>query len=417
MTWTAYTSLLVSPQHGAMLVEDSAIAPALVQQRGYQSLPQPEDLIDRGFAKTQAKLAPALGMPLWDVHGKRCGWQIRPDQPRQMRDGRIDKYELPTGDRLILDVHPSVQPRIGDPHEPLWITEGVRKGDALASQGVCAIALPGGVWGFRGTNAFGGKVILPDWDYVALNDRLVIVAFDSDLATKKGVQAALQALWILLRHKRARPVRLEWPEAFTREKWGVDDFFARGHTLDELRAMIPPLGPLPEVPPRRTTFSVNGHTHAPSHGDPPREVRAEAGHTYSGTGKEFFDLPVNGKREVFMAKLLADALMERQKYRFTDPVLWVYKEGVYVRDEGQINSDCLTLLGPEWTSRRRNEATPMCRTPSGSTPGTTNPHAPSTCAMACTTSKRARSARTRPGTSPSCNCPWPTTPTPPVPPS
>ena len=57
-----------------------------------------------------------------------------------------------------------------------------------------------------------------------------------------------------------------------------------------------------------------------------------------------------------MAKLLADALMECQEYRFTDPVLWVYNDGVYVRDEGRINSACLTLLGPEWTSRRRNEA-------------------------------------------------------------
>ena len=54
-------------------------APALVEQRGYQSLPQPEDLIDRGFSKAQARTAPALGIPLWDVHGQQHGWQIRPD--------------------------------------------------------------------------------------------------------------------------------------------------------------------------------------------------------------------------------------------------------------------------------------------------------------------------------------------------
>ena len=104
-----------------------------------------------------------------------------------MKNGTIFEYELPKGDRLILDVHPSVQPRLGDPHEPLWITEGVRKGDALASHGLCTIALVGGVWGFRGTNDHGGKVILPDWEHMALNDREVIVAFDSDLATKPGV--------------------------------------------------------------------------------------------------------------------------------------------------------------------------------------------------------------------------------------
>jgi P4 family phage/plasmid primase-like protien len=245
----------LTPAHAKMLVEGSAIAEALIQQRGYQSLPQPEDLIDRGFSKAQAKTAPALGIPLWDVHGQRHGWQIRPDAPRQMKDGKVFKYEMPKGEHLILDVHPSVQPMLGDPAVPLWITEGVKKGDALVSHEVCAIAMIGGVWGFRGTNEHGGKVLLPDWDYVALNDRLVYVAFDSDLATKPNVQAALKALWAFLRSRRARPARVQWPDAYQQEKWGVDDFLARGHTLEELRAMIPPMGPLPQVPPA----SHNGH--------------------------------------------------------------------------------------------------------------------------------------------------------------
>lgn len=85
--------------------------------------------------------------------------------------------------------------------------------------------------------------------------------------------------------------------------------------------------------------------------------RQPYGRLYAGTGEEFFDWPVTGgKSKVFMAKLLAEALMERQHYRFTAPALWVYEEGVYVRDEGRINRACLTLLGPEWTSRRRDEA-------------------------------------------------------------
>src|SRR5215813_2134786 len=152
--------MTISAHHFQMLHQGSAIAEAIIKARGYESLPQPEDLIDRGFSKAQAKTAPALGIPLWDVHGQRHGWQIRPDSPRQFKDGKTGKYETAKGDRLILDVHPHVQPRIGDPHEPVWITEGVRKADSLASQQCCAIALVGGVWGFRGTNAHGGKVIL-----------------------------------------------------------------------------------------------------------------------------------------------------------------------------------------------------------------------------------------------------------------
>jgi hypothetical protein len=157
----ASTAAVLTPRHYAMLHQDRAIADALIKARGYQSLAQPEDLIDRGFSKAQAKTAPALGIPLWDVHGHRHGWQIRPDAPRQFTDGRVAKYETPKGAGTMLDVHPSVQPLLGDPAMPLWITEGIPKGDSLASRGVCTIALAG-VWGFRGKNAYGGKVILPD---------------------------------------------------------------------------------------------------------------------------------------------------------------------------------------------------------------------------------------------------------------
>src|SRR5207245_122333 len=55
-------------------------------------------------------------------------------------------------------------------------------------------------------------------------------------------------------------------------------------------------------------------------------------------------------------KLLADDLMGQQQYRFTDPTLWLYDHGVYVRDEGQIRTACQALLGGEWSTRRAQEA-------------------------------------------------------------
>ena len=249
MTTPDPKSPLLGQHYYAMLVEGSAIAPALVSQRGYQSLWDPEHIFVCGFTKAQAKTAPALGIPLWDVHGQRHGWQIRPDAPRQLGNGKVCKYEVPQGDRLILDVHPAVQPLIGDPAVPLWITEGVKKGDALATQGLCTIALIGGVWGFKGSNEHGGKTILPDWQHVALNGRQVNVVFDSDLATKPQVHKALKALYDFLCSKAAIPVLLHWPTAFQTRKWGVDDFFATGHTLAELQAMLPQPGPLPSRPP------------------------------------------------------------------------------------------------------------------------------------------------------------------------
>ena len=69
----------------------------------------------------------------------------------------------------------------------------MKKGDALANRGLCAVALLG-VWNWRGSNDRGGKVALPEWEYVALNGREVYVVFDSDVMLKPGVHAAMVRL-------------------------------------------------------------------------------------------------------------------------------------------------------------------------------------------------------------------------------
>src|SRR5205823_10557872 len=139
----------------------------------------------------QARTAPVLAIPLWDVTGHQTGWQIRPDTPPVV-DGKVWKYLTPKGGRNMLDVHPSVQQHLGNPAVPLWITEGTKKGDSLVSQGACAVALSG-VWNFLGRNEHHGKVFLPDWGDVALNGRQVNVGYDSDVTTKPNVEKALQA--------------------------------------------------------------------------------------------------------------------------------------------------------------------------------------------------------------------------------
>lgn len=94
---------------------------------------------------------------------------------------------------MVLDVPPFSRGMLADPSVPLFITEGVKKGDALVSQGLCAVALLG-VWNWRGTNERGGKTVLPEWDYIALNEREVFIVFDSDIALKPEVHRALVRL-------------------------------------------------------------------------------------------------------------------------------------------------------------------------------------------------------------------------------
>ena len=104
------------------------------------------------------------------------------------------------------------------------------------------------------------KVILPDWEYVALNGREVFVVYDSDIYQKKGVELALKRLYKLLRYKGAIPHLVQWTEEYRHTKVGVDDFFAQGHTLEELLAMVPPGGPLPQTPPHRQRAAADGAT-------------------------------------------------------------------------------------------------------------------------------------------------------------
>jgi hypothetical protein len=105
-----------------------------------------------------------------------------------------------------------IRDRLGDPREPLWITEGVRKADSAVSHGLTCIDLLG-VWNWRGSNRFGGKTVLADWEAIALNGRQVILAFDSDALTKVGVRRALIRLQGLIETRGATVRVVRYPEA------------------------------------------------------------------------------------------------------------------------------------------------------------------------------------------------------------
>ncbi len=148
---------------------------------------------------------------------------------------------------MVLDVHPAARAALANPETPLFVTEGIKKGDCLVSHGSCAVALLG-VWNWRGTNELGGKTSLPDWEAVALNDRQVYVIFDSDVMLKPQVQAALARLKPFLESRGARVLLTYLPVDPSGKKTGVDDYLVAGHTMDDLLARATPnLRSLPEA--------------------------------------------------------------------------------------------------------------------------------------------------------------------------
>ncbi len=187
------------PHHEAMLLDESGITPEIVEERGYRSIEKKVELKELGFSDAQRNV-PGMLVPVWSVNGEIATYQYRPDWPRT-KDGKSVKYETPPGTGMVLDVHPRVRKMLGDPKVPLMITEGVKKGDAVVSRGLCAVALMG-VWNWRGRNEDGGLTALAEWESIALNgDRPVSIIYDSDVMRKPAVYKALVRLTSFLKSR------------------------------------------------------------------------------------------------------------------------------------------------------------------------------------------------------------------------
>jgi len=229
------------PQH-AELIGDSGIKVEVAKARGYRTVTTRAALQGLGFSEAQRRV-PALLIPIWGISGDIATYQIRPDQPRIV-NGKALKYETPRGARMVLDVPPGLRPSLANPKIPLFITEGARKADAAVSHGLCCISLLG-VWNWRGTNEWGGKTALSDWESIALKHRQVCIAFDSDVMLKKAVHAALARLKPFLEQRGAKVAVIYLPPGENGQKVGLDDFFAAEHTTQELLALArPDLAPI-----------------------------------------------------------------------------------------------------------------------------------------------------------------------------
>jgi hypothetical protein len=228
---------MISPEHAQALTA-SGISPEVIAARGYYTAEKRSELADLGFARPQ-QIVPALVVPVWGVTGEIVNYQARPDRPRVDRErNRPIKYETVAGSSVALDAPPTQRQHIGSTRRAMWITEGAKKADALASQDLCAIALTG-VWCFN----------TDDWDRVALDERHVYVAFDNDVMRNRSVHRALEQLGKLLAGRGAIVHYVYLPE--DDGKIGVDDFLA-GHTVSEVYALaedgLRELPPEPQAP-------------------------------------------------------------------------------------------------------------------------------------------------------------------------
>ena len=250
----------MNESHLEMLRSGSGISDEVITERGYRTISASQGK-EYGFPPSQCRSG--LLMPVWTTDGKNPLYILRPDDPRLGKDGKPLKYEMPRGQSVRIDCPPRCLTRLADPSIPLWVTEGIKKDDAMASRGLCTIALLG-VWNFKGRNDKGGITLLADFDYIALNGRQVYIVFDSDVMTKPQVRAALDRLIEHLQRKGAHVTAVYLPMAGG-SKVGVDDFLLT-HSVADLEGLsegprpgpkaAPPLVELLDSPPAKMTQAL-----------------------------------------------------------------------------------------------------------------------------------------------------------------
>ena len=245
-----YRAHTLQQGHRRELEEASAIDPAVIDERGYRTIHwrHRDDVIAQGipaWAVSSDRSFPGLLLPMYGATGDPIGAQWKPAVPIPSTKTKKKplKYVSAQGQTNRLDVHPRNTSRIRDVQVPLWITEGLKKGDSLASRGCCVVTLTG-VFNWRSKLG-----TLGDWEDVPLKGREIIICFDADASTNMLVARAMVRLGRWCRSKGAKRVRfLIVPKEVQGQRTkGVDDFFAAGGTLETLDAMATTTAPDTEI--------------------------------------------------------------------------------------------------------------------------------------------------------------------------
>lgn len=221
-------SSTLEARHAAHL-EASAIAPHIIEERGYSTIASSSELTayEPRFSESQRRSAGLL-IPVYRLgEPQPYAHMLRPDKPRNNRQGKVIKYEWPRGVPPCLDILPHFKSRLTDPDMTLLITEGAKKADAVASLGEAYLPVNiNGVFGWRGRSQAGGTAVLADFEHIALKGRRVILAFDSDVQTNRQVRTALNRLAAWLQSRGASVEMLNLPPLADGSKAGLDDFLA-----------------------------------------------------------------------------------------------------------------------------------------------------------------------------------------------
>ena len=128
-----------------------------------------------------------LVFPYLPLNGRKPFMRVKPDSPPTVK-GKPAKYLTRSGAGNRLYVPPAVRPSLEDPSMGLIITGGEKKALKAAQEGFNCIGLAG-VYSFLERTAKGKSRVIPDFDQVIWQDRLVHIVFDSALISASSWSA------------------------------------------------------------------------------------------------------------------------------------------------------------------------------------------------------------------------------------
>lgn len=234
---------MLLPHHEHEIFTESAITPGVAAARGYRTLTgSPEDRHElealgfKPFVWDRDDAYPGLLVPMHNSRGEQSGAQFKPATPRtrtKTNGERVPvKYESPSGAPLVVDVPAFTREHMTNLDVTLWITEGMKKTDALVSQSLPALGLTG-VFNWRSRMG-----ALGDWEDIPIKGRPIAICFDPDASENRNVQLAMARLGAWLKSRGAAKVHYVVTPGSVGDVVikGVDNFFAAGGTLETLAA-------------------------------------------------------------------------------------------------------------------------------------------------------------------------------------
>jgi hypothetical protein len=188
-------------------------------------------LVQMGFGHLEP---PALALPVLPPDRDTPNLNdvvVKPDRPRLDGRGRKAKYEARPKSRNRIHAPLSIRDKLAEVSEPLVITEGQKKAEKAAQEGICAIALAG-VWNWKdriGETSFPS----PDFELFPLDRRRVFLSFDSDAVSNSNVRHAERDLAAYLKKRFLAQVSIKrLPPGQNGSKVGLDDFLLI-HTVEQ----------------------------------------------------------------------------------------------------------------------------------------------------------------------------------------